>query len=247
MNKTFFKRIGAYILDVLIISSLVQLLSLVPFLNPNRTLYTEKYNELLNLQEQYNNSELSLDEYNQAFNPIAYEIYRLNTNYVITDLVCVLFYFGVLQYFLKGQTIGKKLFQIRVVSKDEKKLTMMNYILRTIVLSNAIISVALQCVVHFMSVDNYYNIYQNIDLVGSIILYIILFMACVRRDGRSLHDFVGGTKVVLENPDEKKEKIEEEQKIIELEAKETKTTKEKPNEKTKETQEKKKNAKKKDS
>ena len=231
MNHTFFKRIGAYVLDVLIVSLLVSLLSYVPFLNPSRDAYSEKYNELVNLQEQYSSSEISLDEYNQAFEPIAYEIYRYNTYYVIIDLVCTLLYFGVLQFFCKGQTIGKKLFQIRVVSNDERPLTLVNFILRTVVLSNMIISVALQCIVHFMDVDHYYMVYENVNLVGSIILYIILFMIVVRADGRGLHDFVANTKVVLDDPQIKEEKVENEQKIIDLEAKEEK--KSTPEKKTK--------------
>ena len=79
MNHTFFKRIGAYVLDVLIVSLLVSLLSYVPFLNPSRDAYSEKYNELVNLQEQYTSNEISLDEYNQAFVPMAYEICRYKT------------------------------------------------------------------------------------------------------------------------------------------------------------------------
>ena len=231
MNHTFFKRIGAYVLDILIVSLFVSLLSYVPFLNPSRDAYSEKYNELVNLQEQYSSSEISLDEYNQAFEPIAYEIYRYNTYYVIIDLVCTLLYFGVLQFFCKGQTIGKKLFQIRVVSNDERPLTLVNFILRTVVLSNMIISVALQCIVHFMDVDHYYIVYENVNLVGSIILYIILFMIVVRADGRGLHDFVANTKVVLDDPQIKEEKVENEQKIIDLEAKEEK--KSTPEKKTK--------------
>ena len=222
MNHTFFKRIGAYVLDVLIVSLLVSLLSYVPFLNPSRDAYSEKYNELVNLQEQYTSNEISLDEYNQAFVPIAYEIYRYNTYYVIIDLVCTLLYFGVLQFFCKGQTIGKKLFQIRVVSNDERPLTIVNFILRTVVLSNMIISIALQCIVHFMDVDHYYMVYENVNLVGSIILYIMLFMIVVRADGRGLHDFVANTKVILDDPQVKEDKVEAEQKIIDLEAKEEK-------------------------
>ena len=231
MNHIFFKRIGAYVLDVLIVSLLVSLLSYVPFLNPSRDAYSEKYNELVNLQEQYTSNEISLDEYNQAFVPIAYEIYRYNTYYVIIDLVCTLLYFGVLQFFCKGQTIGKKLFQIRVVSNDERPLTIVNFILRTVVLSNMIISIALQCIVHFMDVDHYYMVYENVNLVGSIILYIMLFMIVVRADGRGLHDFVANTKVVLDDPQVKEDKVEAEQKIIDLEAKEEK--KSAPKKKTK--------------
>lgn len=219
MQTTFFKRACAYVLDFVIISLLVSLLSFVPFLNPNRVQYSEKYNELLEVRDQYVESQISEEEFEQAYKPIAYEIYRLNTNYVIIDLVCVLLYFGVFQYFFEGQTVGKKLFGIRVVSNNENKLTLLNFILRSIVLSNVIISIALQCIVHFMDVEHYYPVYSNVNLVGTIILYIILFMALVRQDGRGLHDFVGGTKVIFTaDYDEKKRmKIAEEQKVLESE------------------------------
>ena len=99
LNSTFFKRVGAYVLDILIVSLVVYLLSFIPFLNPNHNAYTEKYNELLNLQQQYTNNEISTEDYETAFKPIAYEIHRLETNYVVIDLVVVLLYFAVLQYF----------------------------------------------------------------------------------------------------------------------------------------------------
>lgn len=219
MTGLFFKRAGAYIVDIIIVALVVSLLSFIPFLNPNRVLYSEKYNELVMVREQLDKNEISMEEYTQAYKPIAYEIYRLNLNYVVIDLVCVLFYFGIMQYFTDGQTIGKKLFQLRVVSKDDKPLTIMNFIIRSVVLSNLIISIALQGVVQFVSVENYYDLYNNINLVGSIITYIILFMVLVRVDGRGLHDFVANTKVISisEDEKEKEDKIIEEQKVLETE------------------------------
>ena len=52
MTGTFFKRLLAFVLDILIVSLVVTLLSYVPFLNPNRDAYSEKYNELVNVYEQ---------------------------------------------------------------------------------------------------------------------------------------------------------------------------------------------------
>lgn len=219
MQTTFFKRVLAYLLDFLIVSLLVSLLSYVPFLNPNRVPYSEKYNELLEVRDQYVDNQISEEEFEQAYKPIAYEIYRLNTNYVIIDLVCVMVYFGVFQYFMKGQTIGKKLFQLRVVPNKEGNLTIINYLLRAIVLCNVIISIALQCIVQFMDVNSYYSFYSNVNLVGTIILYLILFMTLVRQDGRGLHDFVASTKVIFTETydEEKNKKIEQEQKVLESE------------------------------
>ena len=47
LTGTLFKRLGAYVFDILIVSMLVSLLSYLPILNPNRTQYSEKYNELV--------------------------------------------------------------------------------------------------------------------------------------------------------------------------------------------------------
>ncbi len=216
LTGTLFKRLGAYVFDILIVSTLVTLLSYLPILNPNRMQYSEKYNELVNVYEQYSKEEISEEEYTEAGIPITYELYRLNVYYVIIDIVVVLLYFGVLPYFLKGQTLGKRLFQLRIVGIKDKPLSIVNYLLRCIVLNNVLISIALQCIVHIMSVDNFYAVYQNVNLVGYIILYISLFMVIVRRDGRGLHDMVANTKVVYIG-ETQKDQIAEEQKVMESE------------------------------
>lgn len=219
MTGTLFKRIGAYILDVFIVTAVVTLLSYIPFLNPSRVQYSEKYNELMNVYEQYTKNEISESEYNEAYIPISYELYRLNTSYIIIDLVIVILYFGVAPFIFKGQTLGKKMMQIRIVSNSDKPLTLVNYLLRMVVLNNVLITVALISIVYLMSVDNYAGIYQNVNLVGYIITYISLFMIMVRRDGRGLHDFVANTKVVLTNEEMKRklDAIEEEQRVLEKE------------------------------
>ena len=235
---TFFRRAGAYLIDLFIISAIVTLLSYLPILNPNRVQYSEKYNELVIVQEKLTNNDISMDEYKGAYIPIAYELYRLNWNSVVIDMVCVLLYFGVLQFIMKGQTIGKKLLQDRVVNKDGSDISLVSSIIRCVILSNLIITIALQLIVTFMNENNYFNYYNNVNLIGSVLLYITLFMVLVRQDGRGLHDFVAGTKVILTTKEEemKNEKLIEEQKILESEYEIKKTEEEK--EKTKKTEKK---------
>ena len=135
------------------------------------------------------------------------------------DIVCSLLYFGVLPFFMDGQTFGKKLFQLRVVSANDKSLNLINYLLRAVVLRNILISIALILVIYFMDASNYYAVYQNVNLVGYIIMYINLFMIVMRQDNRGLHDFVANTQVVFthEEMENRLEKIEEEQKVLEKE------------------------------
>ena len=109
-----------------------------------------------------------------------------------------------------------------MVSNDKTPLTIVNFLLRSIVLNNVLISVILQCVIHFMNSENYFNVYQNVNLVGNIITYIIIFMIIVRNDGRGLHDYIANTKVILENTPAIERKRAKEEKILDLEAKEVK-------------------------
>lgn len=219
MTGTFFKRFVAYFLDFLLVSVIVTLLSYVPILNPNRNIYNEKYNELFNVSEQVKNNEISEEEYNEAAIPISYDLYRLSTPTVIISIVCYLLYFGVLPFFCNGQTIGKRLFQIKVVSNNDKELKLVNYLLRALILGNILISVLSTIVVFVFDVNNFYLIYQNLNFVGYIINYISLFMILVRQDNRGIHDFVAGTKVVFTNEEiaNRLNKIEKEQEILESE------------------------------
>lgn len=216
MNSTVLKRICAYLLDFLLVLLLVTLLSYVPFLNPHRREYSEKYNELVNVYDQYLDKEISEQEYNEAYVPIAYEMYRLNTNYVILDMVIVLLYFAVMPYFFQGQTIGKKLFQLRIVGKENKDLSFLNYLLRAVVLNNVIISFLLQLIVYLFDVGSYEFYYRNVNLAGYIIQYATLFLVFVRKDGRGLHDLVAGTKVVFTEEQAKRrlKRLEEEEKTL---------------------------------
>ena len=229
MTGTFAKRAGAYLLDMIIVSLIIVLLSYIPFLNPNHEAYTEKYNELVNVYEQFQNNEISEEEYNEAANPISYELYRLNIPSTIIDLACVIIYFGVLPFFCKGQTIGKKLFQVRIVSANDKPLTLGNFLLRSAILNNVLISIGLIAIILFMNAGNYYTIYQNLNMAGYIIMYVILFMVLVRQDNRGLHDFIANTKVVFTNEEieNRLEKIEEEQKVLESELEKSSNKREK--------------------
>ncbi|MBR1679180.1 MAG: RDD family protein [Bacilli bacterium] len=229
MHSTVLKRISAYLLDFLLVLLLVTLLSYVPFLNPHRKEYSEKYNELVNVYDRFADGEISQAEYDEAYVPIAYEMYRYNTSYVVIDLVIVILYFAVLPFFSGGQTVGKKLFQIKIVGKDEKKLNFYQYLIRAVVLNNVLISILLQAIVYLMDVESYEFFYRNVNLVGYIIQYATLFLVFVRRDGRGLHDMIAGTRVVLtENQDKKRiGQIQVEEQVLDSELERPKKSKKK--------------------
>ncbi len=212
--KTLLKRLGAYLIDYLVVTVIIYGVMLLPFVNPHKEEYNTKYNEVVRVNEQYQNNEISSEEFNEALIPIAYDLYRLNGSYVIVSTICFIGYFVIFQFLYKGQTIGKKIFKLKLASANDKPLSMVNYLVRAIILYNILIPIIELIIVFTMSSENYYNVYQNVNLVSYIIMYITLFFMLVRTDGRGLHDILANTIV----KDEKE--IETKQEIIEVKEKE---------------------------
>ncbi len=212
--KTLLKRLGAYLIDYLVVTVIIYGVMLLPFVNPHKEEYNTKYNEVVRVNEQFQNNEISSEEFNEALIPIAYDLYRLNGSYVIVSTICFIGYFVIFQFLYKGQTIGKKIFKLKLASANDKPLSMVNYLVRAIILYNILIPIIELIIVFTMSSENYYNVYQNVNLVSYIIMYITLFFMLVRTDGRGLHDILANTIV----KDEKE--IEAKQEIIEVKEKE---------------------------
>ena len=85
---------------------------------------------------------------------------------------------------------------MRISSVYDNPLTIVNYLLRALVLHNIIISILEILIVYLMTADSFFYVYKNVNMVGYIITYITLFMVIVRKDNRGLHDMVARTKVV---------------------------------------------------
>ncbi len=203
--KTLLKRLGAYFIDYVIVTLVIYGLMLLPFVNPHKEEYNTKYNEVIRVNEQFQNNEMSEEEFEEALVPLAYDLYRLYGSYVIVSTLCFIGYFVVFQFLNKGKTVGKRLFKLKVCSKDDKEVTFGAFLIRAIVLYNLLIPILELIVVYVMKVDTYYGVYQNVNMVGYIIMYISLFLMLVRTDGRGLHDLVARTIVVEESASKEKE------------------------------------------
>lgn len=218
------KRVMAYIIDVLIFSIVLTPIINWSVINPYVDEYTENYSEYTELVEQANAGEIDTetDEYKDKIVDLNYNI---NKYKVISSSISVagfLLYFAVLQWALKGQTIGKKIMKIRVVANNEdKKLNVGNYILRSLILNNIIFSIILIIGVYIFKAPGYYTLSMVVSYLQLLVMSLIMLMVVLRKDYRGLHDFVAGTKVidlavpVQDETSLEKEKVEEKQ-VIEV-------------------------------
>lgn len=177
-----------------------------------KELLEEKYDDKILTKEEYQEI---VKEINEDFDTVAKEyVYLLNkssiTNTVIT-LICTLLYFGVLQYFLKGQTIGKKILKIQVVSSTNKKLNIFTYILRSLIINDILLNTIGTIFLIVASKKVYTQVDSIIGTLISILEAVVIFMVITREDARGLHDVLFGTKVIslVKEPEEKALEVKE--------------------------------------
>lgn len=221
------KRVMAYIIDVLIFSIVLTPIINWSVINPYVDEYTENYSEYTELVEQANAGEIDTetDEYKDKIVDLNYNINKYKVISSSISVVGFLLYFAVLQWALKGQTIGKKIMKIRVVANNEdKKLNVGNYILRSLILNNIIFSIILIIGVYIFKAPGYYTLSMVVSYLQLLVMSLIMLMVVLRKDYRGLHDFVAGTKVidlavpVQDETSLEKEEVEEKQ-VIEVKEK----------------------------
>lgn len=189
----FVRRFMAFFLDIVLVSTLAAIFTF-PFLD---------YESIDNLSENfyqlksdYANGEIDTNTYVSHSSSI---LYRLSRSQGILSLVTIfinILYFIVYQFYHKGQTIGKRLFGIRIESNDSKKLTMDNYIYRYFIINSILIDMIILVFVIFASQNAWFYGAGMLGAIDYIILVICGFMIIFRKDGRGLHDLVSNTKVI---------------------------------------------------
>lgn len=210
---TCLKRIVAYIIDILIVTVVVSAISMIPRIDPYKKDYEKAYNEYLDIVSDAQN-ENSVD-YKDKIIELNYDIYKYRVVSNIISVISLVGYFGILQMVMNGQTVGKKVLKIKVVSNNGKKLNFGNYFLRTLILNNIFFTVINMIAVYILKGSNFYYFTYIVNMLQSTIYMILIIMMVLRKDNRGLHDLLAGTKVIdVESEDvtiieEKKETIKE--------------------------------------
>lgn len=193
MKASLFKRILAFLFDYFIISLALSIITIG--FNFNNNGYSKDLNKIVN---DYKNGEITSSEYTKQILDLEFDVQK--DNLPINGVSCALFigYFIIFGYLNNGQTIGKKIFKIKVVNKKEENVSFWNMLIRSLFLYGILSTLySIICVLFFdINVFNYG--YKIIGTAESLFLFISLLMVMYRTDGRGLHDLIGGTIVIGE-------------------------------------------------
>lgn len=216
-----FKRIAAYIIDIILVGILVFILSNTKVINFQIDKYNKTYTEYSKLYDKQNKLKTKYEKlkddkkaskekissaklkYNEALKiyeksskKYTYKLAKYSVFSTSISIGLTLIYFGVIQYLLKGQTLGKKLLKIKVVKNKEGRLNIFNFLLRSFILNSLWAKLILVISVNFLTVNSYYTLNYYVTNVLYIVELVILVMVFMNKDARGLHDVIASTKVV---------------------------------------------------
>ena len=207
MKPLSYKRIFAYIIDILIVATLS---SMITYFLPQNKEYDKAVEEYTTLIKQFTDNNLDKEEFTSQSNNLVYKINKLSITSSIVSITLTIFYFVVFAYFMNGQTLGKKLMKLKIVSNDRKKLTMNNYLIRSLIVNSVLMNISSIIFILGLSKKTYIKV-NDISTYFFGIIYIINFgMILFRDDRRGLHDYLAKTKVISIKDKELNEILEEE-------------------------------------
>lgn len=160
-----------------------------------------------NITSRYDDKIIDSDEYDNILETI-YDLYKTDTiayNYRLSKLnfissiiliICLILYFGVVQYLLKGQTLGKRIFNLKVVNKNSDKVGLVNLLVRTVILTGILITIAQIICLFTLNANDYYNVSYYIQIISYGMEIAILFTTLISSSNRGLHDIISGTSVI---------------------------------------------------
>ena len=194
MKATFIERLGAYFLDIIIISIL---LSIIGYSLPKNTVdYEQKLN---NITEKYLNSEINTQKYIDETSIILYDNQKSNILSLGISVALIIGYFVIFQYMNQGQTLGKKLFKIKVVEKESKKApTILSGFIRSLFILNIASGILNILFIYILNSKTYYIGYGITYIIETLFIIVTIFFVLYREDGRGLHDIMAKTTVIKE-------------------------------------------------
>ena len=130
-----------------------------------------------------------------------YKINKLSLNRYTFEFVLTVLYLGVLQYVLKGQTIGKKVCRLYVVDESDNVPSLNSFLIRSLLTSTIVITLVNSILAISLKYDAYQAIIKYTGALSSFYIVIIFASVLFNDSERGLHDLLLKTHIKMLNKD----------------------------------------------
>ena len=187
----FLSRFFAFVIDMVLVALIAGIIA-TPFIDAKTI---EKINkEEIELVTKYRTSEITPEAYVKGYGDVYYELVKTNGVSTFIGIILSIVYFVVFQLYNKGQTLGKKILKIRVVSEKEE-LTMNQMIFRSLLSNFILVNLISFAFLTFASKYVYIVGVATIEIINYILVFVSVIMATTK-EGRTIHDRIAHTRVV---------------------------------------------------
>ena len=186
------QRLFAYFIDTFIVLLIASIVA-SPFVDSKKIAKLEEEYSVV-LKEVVNNAD-SAQNYQSDIVNIGYDIAVQNGMATIIQIIIGVLYFVVLQVKLNGQTLGKKIAKIRVVSNDGE-LTYNQMIFRSFISNSILLNIITILFLMFSNRNTYYSAVVLFSFIQYVVTFISVIMILYSKYGCAVHDRLTHTKVV---------------------------------------------------
>lgn len=193
LHKVFLtQRLFAYFIDTLIVLLIASLLA-SPFVNSNKISNLEdKYFSLIN---DYTSNKIDDSQFNTDIVNVGYDLAVQNGMMTIINVIVGVLYFVVLQVKMGGQTLGKKIVNIKVISTDGD-LNYNQMIFRSFIANSILLDIITVLLLIFSSRNTYFTGVIMFTSIQYLITFISLITILSSKRGLAVHDKLVHTRVV---------------------------------------------------
>ena len=189
----FKKRLFAYIIDVLILELI---LSFIGIFVPVSSNVVNLQNEIYGINDNFINGSIDVSTFINQYSNVSYNIDRYMFLPNLIGVVVSVIYFIVYPLYNNGQSFGKKVMGLRIVSDNDDFVGSNSLIFRYMFMDGIGISIISMCLIFIFSDFSYILCVSLLSFFQILVVIISIFMVLYRRDFKSLPDLVAGTKVI---------------------------------------------------
>ena len=189
----FKKRLFSYIIDIFILSLV---LGVIGMFIPSGSNIESLNNELMNINNNFVNGELGIRTFINQYAGIFYNIDKEMFYSSLISVIVSILYFVVYPLYNNGQSFGKKMNNIKIVSNDDGDVSANSLIFRYLLMDGIGVSIISMCSLFIFKDFNYLIITSILGFLQFLVVIISVFMVLYRHDFRSLPDLIAGTKVI---------------------------------------------------